>query len=407
MTVAVSPPQDVTPASAGSFQTVDITTHVDAADQGNVEAAMLKIDLPTIEYDVQVRHPSSTDALGNIQMEDDTHVWMTTAVNASDQFECHIDSTAVTVLLLGYMTSDEATFETSRVDVTPATTGTAWNDFDTSTYLASGDEGGIAFFDIDSDTSQWYDVGLRANNAGATVGLNNDLISRQGGWSATDANGVCEIRNESSTTNIYYRGCLHADAVGTATTPDGYTATASDNTYDAVDISSTVGTDAVHAFWCMYYTGGSEIPGDVRETGETRDGTNRVFSRGSWGFTTVDDLTNEIEVARGSTLIDLYVGGWSTAPTPSGTVTVGTTQPSGAATASAADPTEVFTGTTVPSGAATATAADPYALWWWDTEAEWTGFTEAQNASVLFDNVVMDSRPPDRAYFRTDSRGPE
>lgn len=122
-------PPDVTPSWSTSFVDIDITSHVDAADQGNVGVAFFMVTNNTSSYaKVAMRGKGQTfDPISSSSWTASrfSHITHAACPDSDDIVQAKYASAVPTSLfLLGYLTADEFVAHSEPVDKTTGSSGT-------------------------------------------------------------------------------------------------------------------------------------------------------------------------------------------------------------------------------------------------------------------------------------------
>jgi len=198
-------PVDVTPGTAGSWQDVDLSSHIPAGGTGAL-FHILAIDGRSFGF----RKNGSTDDR-YVDLGEDVHTWAGCGVDGDRICEIKVQSTTnVTIYLVAY-TVARVTWNTNGVDKTPATED-SWQDMDCSS--EAPDAIGLLFEIISGAGVR--EVGLRKN--GSTDNRTTDVVEHHMPLAiiGCDAGQVCEGYRESGfggDPEFYLLGCITAGAV--------------------------------------------------------------------------------------------------------------------------------------------------------------------------------------------------
>lgn len=273
-------PIDVSPATAdGTYQTVDLTTHIDAGDQGDVALAVFEVrNTVGTEHNHGIRPTGSTfDPLG--VMEDDGHTVEICALDSSDQIDIAISNAAVEVHLLGYWVSSEAEGYLNPIDVTPTADDT-YQDVDISTHttgtakvaclmMTKGGSGGATTSD---------NLEFRPNGSTDDLGPRTMFPGdTRGAAIPVDGSEIFEARVGSNLTPTIYLMGVITDNVTTNVDATAYDFVA-DGTFNDMDVSADTAADDVAILFRVH--SGTQLndgkPWGWRADGETHDFTAAV-----------------------------------------------------------------------------------------------------------------------------------
>lgn len=294
---------DVTPATSGSWQTVNVAAYVPEGATG----VILKYALTTVATTiVSVRCMGSSDSfLGRLEQ---IQRMLFVKVDSQRRFEAYIGSTAgVKLYLVGYCGS-EVTFFTNMVDVSPTSTG-SWVDVDVSSYVGTGATGVICMlYNAGGSTASG---GIRADGSSdtftyTTLALNNHYTYMLAGV----VNGVFEANIQGSAVHVMLVGYTSGR---TTFFTNAYNITpASTSTWVDVKIRNyTLANVATGAI--LFAAGSSDLYGDMRCNGCTDDFTGYYLTRTNMGGTGLTvgvdaDFYLEVWVQSG---INVYLMGYS------------------------------------------------------------------------------------------------
>ena len=168
--------QDISPATASSWQVIDVSSYL-GADAGNVSGVMLKITCPEAsnEYTVGCRMSGSTDNYSARIQEDLT--WNQYCIGvADDKIEVFVENTSVLVNLEAYFLSSEAVFfkEANSISLTQ---DSAYHVVDLSAYTGT-DTGSVAFFQLYNDDTSAAEHALQISGSTTDIVAEPDKIGR-------------------------------------------------------------------------------------------------------------------------------------------------------------------------------------------------------------------------------------
>ena len=203
---------DITPGTAGSLQTVDITS----LTGGGSKVAILYIDnTGAADYVAYVQKYNLTETTfnGNVNGLQRRCFWV--AVDSEERFNIFIANLAVKVYLAGYLTNKVITLDTNT-QITLNTT-VNWEDIDISALIPSGNNGMLFTAGQLGATPFERYLGLRKN--GDTFEPSDiiywDCAEGTYGLSEIDSNRIIEVKRESTITFLWLWGYTsESDPVG-------------------------------------------------------------------------------------------------------------------------------------------------------------------------------------------------
>jgi hypothetical protein len=301
MVVQVDPPVDVAPGTTGSWQTIDLSTHVES---GNTAGALIRVvNTSGSEYEWGTRAPGSSFSVTGV-IEDTGQDWAFAAVDSNDDAEVYIGNSAVELWLYGYVKSDEGGYISSPPDIT-TTNVNQWEDVDISSDTGT-DTATVAFVHTLVPSGEVAgQVGFRPNGSSKDDIVNSSYTS--GDYKADlmvcDANEVFEAYR-GGVCEMYLMGYLTQDVTDTS---EADVSIGTSGSYTDIDLSSHMGSGDDFAMLWLHPSNNTEYKWDVRPKGSTKEEYWDVL-RGSTGWTFTDS-NQVIQEKVENTACDTYVFG--------------------------------------------------------------------------------------------------
>jgi hypothetical protein len=319
--------QDVTPGTAGSWQTVDVSSYVPSGATG---AILRMVNTDSVNRDIRIRKPGSLDNFTNTKPIPNAHLGAIVGLDVSRAFQAYIGSTLVKIYLVGYTDDAVVLLTNYQFLVGYPATGTAWADYDLSPYIPTDASGIITFiYDENVGANGWG--GVRKNGSNDTFPYTEVSYSQSVYQvSGVDANRMIEIQR-STNGSVYLVGYFKAP-VSFETNGVDYSLT---TTGSWQDISVTLGASPVNAngaLW-MIRSNNYSYSGGVRKYGSSDESYGGFYPKGARFFATALDASRRAQSKIENTLVDHYVIGYVSGAPPAGDTTPPTRsngQPTGA-----------------------------------------------------------------------------
>lgn len=263
-------PVDVTPGTENAWVDVDVSAHV-GADAGNLAGVILQVKYASTATQFMGfrKNGSSDDQFQAFGRDDNAHGFVYVGVDSGDIFECRVFETAnLTIWLVGYILTDEATFQTNETEHNPGSTS-AWGDVDLASQTGA-ETALVAFFRV--DCGQSGAVGLRPN--GSTDDRKSNIAtSGDHAWAhvGLDGNEVCELYRGTTGQTFWLQGWLHANATVKINAVNYQTGTT--GSWVDTDVSADVGASDVGVL-VEFFTPNVVREWGLRAKGETVESRN-------------------------------------------------------------------------------------------------------------------------------------
>ncbi|MDP6821975.1 MAG: hypothetical protein QF554_01630 [Dehalococcoidia bacterium] len=213
--VYLSTPVDVSPATTGSWTTVDVSANVDADATG----VILFLDATANDTTYGIREVGSSFSDITHRLEGESNGMYFVGIDTNDQFDIYLEDASIVVYLIAY-TEQSVVYYTDDVAVAdPAING--WRDIDADTYSISEAANGLILYAQNNRNSK-VDFGIRKN--GSTDDFDRELPAQahlQGGV-GIDTDNIWEEFIDRTDTDISIaaytvarnigNSVLHADA---------------------------------------------------------------------------------------------------------------------------------------------------------------------------------------------------
>lgn len=251
MPIYLTTPTNITPGTAGSWQSVDITAHV-GGFAGQVKVAHLRCINAQggTAHVINVRATGSTDDRQTSTITADSHYDRWVGVDANDTFDAIIDSTTwCFVYLVSYYIDGEADFLVNAVDVVP--TSGAWNDVNVSAHTTG--TALAACLEVVNPAASVRKYALRKNGSTDDRSARNIGVGRMlGAIAPLDGSEIFEAKVDSAV-QLWF-SCYLLDNVvffDNASAAATYSVGTTD-TYESKDMSADIPDGANGAFLHWY-----------------------------------------------------------------------------------------------------------------------------------------------------------
>lgn len=323
---------NISPA-AGAWTDVDVTAFVDPGNTAGVMLEVVNVSGGLLSWGVR-KNGSGDTLYDDITLT--SHTYVAIGVDASDIFECKIESTDIEVYIVGYIKNGEGSFFTNAVNKSLGVT-LSWQDID-----ISGDTGGetaiCAFFLMNMTVGLSRDYGLRKNGSGDNRkqdGTANDL---RGAMMAVDGNEKLEGYIETTDVKFWLVGYLTDNCFSWANAKNY--STGNIGIWDPTDMSGDIPAGNDGAFFHAYQ--GAMATG-IRKNGT---GINNYYDMRNHFYGWVElDTNRKIEQKIENAVNDLFLWGYTNQPpvnqaptAPTGQQVDGKSSPTGANCISSANP---------------------------------------------------------------------
>lgn len=299
MAVFLDTPVNISPATTGSWQTLDLDSYI-AGLPDDLSGVMLKF-VTTSSVALGARPTGSSDNRTTANYYSGASLY--SGCDSSHQIDVYRGSTAVTVYVVGYFTTD-AVFFTNAYDKSPSTTS-AWVDIDCSAEIPAGAV--AAIFDIKSAGTS----GLRNN--GSTDDRRTGTSVRSGAIVGIDAGRICEFNTTVASGTLYLVGYLTQGIFKTNGVDVSIATTAS-----YVDINLSADGDSATASCAVIEVKSSlDTYYGLRTNGTTGDIYLKHQSK-EWGVTGLD-ANKVFEGKINHISVDFFVIGYLVTPSGGGT----------------------------------------------------------------------------------------
>jgi len=310
--VMLASPVDVTPATTGSFQDVDLDTYIAGLPSG-LTGVLLRVENTSSDtaYYFDCRKKGSTDALEDyVDYMDDAVKYKTChacGVDANKIFQLNLeDKTYLKVYVIGYFTAG-VTFLTNMVNKSISATST-WTDVDCS---ASAPSAAALIFRLFNTGSTNRNAGLRKN--GSTDARTN-IVNSGGGAVAIvgcDSSQICEHYISNAEQDLYLIGYVTA---GCTMLTDGTNISLS-GAGSWTDLAAAP-AGATHAIIEVITASTSYYNFGLRENGSSDESGYAEFLRHSWEIVKLD--ANRVAEAKiENTAVDMFLIGYFHEPVTS------------------------------------------------------------------------------------------
>ena len=313
-------PIDVTPATAGSWQDVDVSLYVPIGATG----VIVQFVADTSDWNYGIRMNGSTDTFGLRTAHGDSHGFVMAGLDASRVFEVYTESTAVTTYLIGYTTGGVTFFQNAPQKSLSLTT--SWEDVDISADTGVDTAMGAIFAVVNtSGSSREFGLRMKDSTDSRTIETRPDAAAL--GLIGVDSNEFAQFYRELASVELYLTGYVTSGAVFFMNAVDKSTTTL--GAYEDVDITADIGADNANgAILEVASANNNNRRTALRRNGVLYDYYNDM--RHSWALTAVDGA-NFFEQKIEATDADLFLTGYTLAcVTPATNYrSIGTAQPYG------------------------------------------------------------------------------
>ena len=228
-------PHHVTPATAGSWQDVDVSLYIPIGATGVIVQWVGEL---ATDWDYGIRMNGSSDTFGLRKAYGDAQGFLMTGVDGNRVFEVYTESTSVTTYLIGYMMGGVNFFLNALQKSLSLTT--AWEDVDIGADTSADTAMGAIFTVVNtSASSREFGVRMKGSSDSRTNDLRLDtaVLSLIG----VDTNEFAQFYREDAGVELYLTGYVTSGAVFFMNAVDKSTATT--GSYVGVNITGDVGSD--------------------------------------------------------------------------------------------------------------------------------------------------------------------
>ncbi|MCW3992756.1 MAG: hypothetical protein NWE79_08595 [Candidatus Bathyarchaeota archaeon] len=302
---------DVTPGALGSWQDVDVSSHIPVGSEGAIVRADVGGGGTTR---CAVRENGSTDDYPMGAAAWNAHRFMWVGVDENRVLECYITAgaTHVKLYIVGYIDSN-CPMRTNGPVVTPGVTG-SWQDVDVSSYVP-GDATGVIIL-IQRKTTGSGSAGIRKNGSSDTITYG--LMSVSGGifyggfqLCGVDGSQIFECNIEDSNFDIVLMGYTKSPVTWLTDVQD--ISISQTWTWVDIDVTAYTSADCDGVIVLRAHNGAAGNKGALRENGSssnpfTNGSLRETGARGSAGVGV--DAGQILEGQISSTDFDFYLQGW-------------------------------------------------------------------------------------------------
>ena len=228
-------PINVTPATAGSWQDVDVSLYIPIGATGVIVQWVGEL---ATNWDYGIRMNGSSDTFGLRKAYGDAQGFLMAGVDGNRVFEVYTESTSVTTYLIGY-TMGGVNFFLNALQKSLSLT-TAWEDVDIGADTGADTAMGAIFTVVNtSASSREFGVRMKGSSDSRTNDLRLDtaVLSLIG----VDTNEFAQFYREDAGVELYLTGYVTSGAVFFMNAVDKSTATT--GSYVGVNITGDVGSD--------------------------------------------------------------------------------------------------------------------------------------------------------------------
>ncbi|MBT4073134.1 MAG: hypothetical protein HOE75_05585 [Chloroflexi bacterium] len=205
--VYLGTPVDVSPATTGSWTTVDVSANVSADATG----VILWLDATGGDTNYGIREVGSSFSDITHRLESESNGMYFVGIDGSDQFDIYLENSSIVVYVVAY-TEQSVVYYTNDVAVTDPTLNT-WEDIDADTYSVPSGANGLILH-AQNNRNNKVDFGIRKN--GSTDDLDKQLPAQghmQGGV-GIDSDNIWEEYIDRTDTDVSIAAYTVAENIG-------------------------------------------------------------------------------------------------------------------------------------------------------------------------------------------------
>lgn len=300
---------DVTPGSQGSWQDIDVSSHIPAGSSG---VLLHLVNTSAGRFKNAVRKNGSSDTRIP-DIDSYGHTYALVGVDASRIFEGYIEYTATQEMyLIGY-TDSSVTFFTNAIDVSLGSTG-SWIDIDNVNVPDSATGVIVEIYNTDSITP--YQGGIRCNSSSDTYPY-GDIYGSSHIYQlcGVDASGIFEGEIEHTDVDFYIVG--YTESPITFFTDGIDKSLSTTGAWTDIDITSDTSATADGAIVDIKLESTTPYQGDIRKEGSTNDYGTKIDITDDYGCLTAFCGLDSSQVFEGkieNIAVDFYLIGYCESP---------------------------------------------------------------------------------------------